>query len=288
MITYADKAIPAYSYLWGHHNDVDIFVEDVRGGAVWLRYLSRLLEPKLKIKKVFELGGREKVIEQAHSLAGDFTRPRVFIIDGDLELWLGVPAPKMPGLLRIDRYCFENLLIDENSLVAVAWEYHGGLSEDEVREILSYGELARTLTSGLGTLFLIFALQRKFMPEVETVGIGVGRFMDKKGVLNRQAIAAEVRKRLKDLRRTVSSDVLLSARRELRAVLESPDKIIEKISGKDFVMPFVHKRLTTHFSCRESRAQIPMRLALHCDMRAGDDIRRMAIQQVNYWKVHRR
>ena len=78
----------ATSVFYQQYNEVDIYIEDMTTGAAKLykNIFKRVFEGNKRLEKVFELGGRENVIEACRNDNDSNDRARIYIIDGDLKL----------------------------------------------------------------------------------------------------------------------------------------------------------------------------------------------------------
>ena len=110
-------------------NDVDIYVEDTGLGAKKLYEIvfGRVFEGRYRVAEIFPLGGRQAVIDKCKGDSLDSERPRVYVIDGDLELMIGVKARKDKRLVVLSRYCIENYLVDELAALSI-------LDEEDLEE----------------------------------------------------------------------------------------------------------------------------------------------------------
>jgi hypothetical protein len=117
MIAYSPETALAQAHLKQKYNDVDIFVEDIASITIWNTIIKKILPKRIKFSGVHALGGRENVVH-ACSLSQSMLKKRhLFIIDGDLDVLVGKPAPSLNNLYRIDSYCMENILLTEETLL---------------------------------------------------------------------------------------------------------------------------------------------------------------------------
>ncbi|RYZ85595.1 MAG: DUF4435 domain-containing protein, partial [Proteobacteria bacterium] len=119
MVRYSPRAAKALSYLKRPYNDIDIFVEDTCNHNMWLEMLRNILPPTVKITSVNQMGGRSAVVESCKLDQENDGRRKLYIIDGDFDLLLGRPKPRLKHLYRLRAYCFENLVISQESAVYV-------------------------------------------------------------------------------------------------------------------------------------------------------------------------
>jgi hypothetical protein len=122
MVAYSPEAEAARAHLLKNYNDLDIFVEDLTCQNMYVRLINRMFAGRARISQVYPLGGRVNVIQRCKADQSAPGRPRLYIIDGDIDLLLGRPAPRLRGLYRLKVYCSENLLLSEHALVTLVTE----------------------------------------------------------------------------------------------------------------------------------------------------------------------
>jgi hypothetical protein len=116
MMQISIRARAAYSRLYQKYNDIDIFVEDSTYTGVYEKIINRILSGKAKVARVTPLGPRNVVEEAARSDSGPHNRPRLYIVDGDLDILSRGKNDKVKNLYRLKVYSLENLLIDNEAI----------------------------------------------------------------------------------------------------------------------------------------------------------------------------
>jgi hypothetical protein len=106
----------AYSRLYQRYNDIDVFVEDSTYNGVYEKIINRILAGKGKVVRVTPLGPRLAVEEAARADVAGGVRPRLYIVDGDLDILAKGRVKKIPNLYRLKVYSVENLVIDVDSV----------------------------------------------------------------------------------------------------------------------------------------------------------------------------
>src|SRR5579859_6472680 len=122
MIEYPKKALRALAFLFRPYNDVDVYVEDEKCRNLYETLLQRMLGDQARIERVIQLGGRDEVIKTCSQDQQAGGRCRLYIIDGDFEFVLGMSAPQLKYLYRLQVYCSENLVFSELAAIEVAYE----------------------------------------------------------------------------------------------------------------------------------------------------------------------
>ncbi|MBB3892373.1 hypothetical protein GGQ61_003106 [Phenylobacterium haematophilum] len=118
MMKYSGNARRAYGRLMQAYNDIDVYVEDATYVGIYERVINRALRGQASVKRIIPLGPREKVLEAAMNDNTIGGRPRLYIVDGDLDLISQLRHKKSPHLHRLKVYSLENLLLEESALNA--------------------------------------------------------------------------------------------------------------------------------------------------------------------------
>jgi Protein of unknown function (DUF4435) len=260
------------AYLLRHYNDIDVYVEDAACRNMYLRLINRILTPHgHSISTVFPLHGRSKVLE---TCAGDQVadRPRLYIIDGDLDLLLGNPAPNLKHLYRLDVYCAENLLLSERAAVTVATECHTDTYWGDLAVMLGLRPLFERCVSLLAPLFVVYAVIYSLdLPiDVETVNYPVQRLLidaNDPATLSRQRIRARIAELLERIRGTVPREAYRKTRNTVVGTLRrNTSRHAAYISAKRYLFPLLHCQLRRIVKLRDPEDQLKVRLAAHCEL----------------------
>jgi hypothetical protein len=238
-------------------------VEDVNDEAFYRTLLNQISQGKIKIARVFALGGRDKVIQAA--IDHDFSkRKALFVIDGDLDWVRGIQPPQIVGLHRHDAYCIENLLICEKALAKILSQ-EVVCTEDDAIQMLDLKAWAQSIKNPLIELFSAFATVHEIAHEIPTVSQGVGNLctaqirprvttLDAKKVeLARDAALAAVEAKSDKLKVQTTYKKYLTRIHSLKFPLNA-------VSGKDFLLPLLDFFLQAH-GCRIKRKSLRMRMA---------------------------
>lgn len=94
-------------------NDVSFYVEDEEQENFFFCILKRLF-PEIRIERIFPLGGKDNVIEEAKKNQGD--KKKVFIVDKDFDDILN-KVVNYDNLFYLDRYSIENYLLEQDALI---------------------------------------------------------------------------------------------------------------------------------------------------------------------------
>lgn len=261
MISWPKRAADALRALFQPLQDIDVFVEDANDEVFYTRLLARVAHERVRIARVFAKGGREAVIEAAR--VHDFTQRRaLFVIDGDLDLVAGIPAPRLPGLYRLDAYCVENYLVCKKAAIQV-------LVEELVIEaaaadaLLDFEGWIGDVSEPLTRLFAAFGTVRRIHPEVRTVSQKVTKLLTDHRLDPAKADAARA-SALQAIEAIAPRDQIEALDDEIYASIRQKPVPLDVVSGKDFLLPLLDLRLRSH-GCKIARRTLRFRLAIHCD-----------------------
>lgn len=263
MLRWPSRAKAAIQALFQPLQDIDIFVEDEKDEVFYGVLLKRLAGSRIRIARVFGLGGRAAVVDAA-SAGPAPGRRALYVIDGDLEWVRGEPAPAAPTLFRHEAYCIENFLICEQA-VALVVAQDTVLSEDAAKAKISLAEWIAELSDPLVELFAAYATANRFNPSAPTVSAGVGTLCTASGKRKPQTLAtAKVREATEAVLQSTSAIAGDEATRRLfEATLARAKSLphpIDAVSGKDFLLPLLDAHIQRH-GCRVPRRALRMRLA---------------------------
>ncbi|MGE0367304.1 MAG: DUF4435 domain-containing protein [Phycisphaerales bacterium] len=268
MLHWPARAKAAIQALFQPLQDIDIFVEDENDEVFYCALLKRLAGSKIRIARVFGLGGRTAVVAAATTgpVPG---RRALYVIDGDLEWVRGEPAPAAPTLFRHEAYCIDNFLICEQA-VALVVAQDTVLSEDAAKANISLTEWIAEISDPLVELFAAYATANRLNPSARTVSAGVGVLCTASGKQKPQTLAtAKVRKATEAVLQSTSGVAGTEATQCLfEATLARAKSLphpIDAVSGKDFLLPLLNAHIQRH-GCRVSRRALRMRLAGACQV----------------------
>jgi hypothetical protein len=100
------------------YNDIDVFVEDKTYVGVYEKLINRALAGRARVQKVIPLGPRKDVLDAAMNDNVARGRPRLYIVDGDLDLIAHFRQRRARHLYRLRVYSLENLLLESKALEA--------------------------------------------------------------------------------------------------------------------------------------------------------------------------
>lgn len=268
MLKWPERAKSALRKLFEPLQEIDVYVEDANDEAFYRCLLNCAANGKVKIARVFALGGRPAVVNAA--IAHDQkARRALFIVDGDLPWVQGKPVPATVGLHCHDAYCIENLILCEKALVLILSQ-EAVITEEEAAVRLAYDNWVSAVEAPLVDLFAAFATVSEFDPTVPTVSQKVGVMCTKhRSTGNTTLDISKVKrardKALKAAAAAADEATVTATHRRTLSRLKALPQPIRAVSGKDFLLPLVDFHLQS-LGCRIKRSSLRVRLASAGDL----------------------
>lgn len=265
-----DKSHYASSVLFEEFNDIDIYVEDSAHGyeKIFVELFSRVFEGRYKISKVFPLSGRDPVICKCRTSQGKFSRPSLYVVDGDLNLLGGGLNLKLDGLYQLPVYCMENILIDKDAIVEILDEEEVVRYRHEIEKDFDFDGWLGLNSTLLAELFTEYFVCHYFCPEQETISYPVNRLVSSDvGVLDPR----KVNEKISELRclvlERVDNSVYYAKRIEVkRKFMEDPLAVLRYSSAKDYLFPLLYTRSKSVVRMNVEKLRFKLRLAKKCEL----------------------
>jgi hypothetical protein len=280
MIKYSPRAAKALGYLKNAYNDVEIYVEDQTCHHMYLLLFRKILPESVRLRSVNQLGNRKAVVEACKRDQDDDGRKRLYIIDGDFDYYHHRSRLRLKHLYRLRAYCVENILIHESAAIAVAAHADTNTAEDVVATRLDFRQWISETTRQLRSLFVIYATAEALSAGVVTVSFAVQRL-----VQGGRLSASKIRQRMLEVARGVCRKIGLRAYRNQRRAIQKNLAAIQiaaehLISGKDYLLPLLHRRLRQMFHYHGSLDQLRTHLAENYDPHVETWLRRRLLNVV--------
>jgi len=268
MIQWPQRARAAIRKLFEPLQDIDVYVEDANDEVFYRMLLKKVSGGRVRVARVFALGGRTAVIDAAAQ--HDFSRRRaLFLIDGDLNWVRGVPPPNVIGLHQHDAYCVENLLLCEKALAFVLAQ-EVVLSEEDAETALNFDAWVNSIRQPLVALFAAYGTAHEIAPEIPTVSKGVGVLCAtnrraRRTSLDAEKVSREEARLLSAVKNIGGKGLVESTYERILRRLQSLPFPLHGVSGKDFLLPLADLLLQSH-GCRIKRRSLRVRLATAGDL----------------------
>lgn len=259
----------ATSVFFEDFNDIDVYVEDTANGyeKIFSILLARLLAPKLTVTKVFGLGERNKVIEAA-TLYPDQRRKAVFLIDGDLYLLCGEQIQLPPNIISLDRYCIENFLLDEDSLLDIMDDEDPTKGIEELRNIFKFNEWRGNSAALFRKLFIIYGVAHSLKSGEPTTSRKMNEIVQNNlGDIDVGKIDALCLLIKNNLSLKFGIDVVEDEIRRITLALDEKECFVCKyVSAKSYILPILFLRMRSLTKLSSNNLTIKMRLAKRCTL----------------------
>ena len=284
MIRYSKKAIKALSYFFRPYNDVDIYVEDTTCRNMWEILVNRILDGNAYVNRIFPLGGREEVVKACRNDQNASSRPRLYIIDGDLDILVGTKPPKLRHFYRLAAANVENLLFSGNALTELGCECATNCSAKEVEAVIAFESVSKELVRKLCPLFAVYGAASILDGTLQTVSYNVMRLCESGPGRHPVLSSAKVKKRMADLIRELQK---AHPKREIEdhiarlgKKMSESERPLKYVSGKTHIMPWLHIYLKHKVGFDGDLKQLRTRLARHCTLDADAGLVK-AVQKVS-------
>ena len=267
MIAYSRSAFKAFTYLFRPYNDIDVYVEDTRSRNVYQILLTRMLDGRATVRRVFQLGGRRQVLAECTSQQQDTSRAKLFIIDGDFDLLLGRASPQLRHLYVLGVYTSENLLISESAACEIAHECLDNCDRGDVAGIVDFGNFIKSAVEVLAPLFVAYAVASALDGTLQTSGLHVSNLCDGKGggiLLSRDKVATRCGEIYAALANTSDADTIAATREQVESRMAGDYHHTARfISGKTYLLPLLLFHLRRNAKVSASSVELKARLARH-------------------------
>ncbi len=264
------RAKRARSVFFEKYNDVDIYVEDTGNGAKKLYALifGRLMQGKYRVAEVFPLGGKERVLRECEGDQERGDRPKIYVVDGDLDLLTGKSLPKLRKLVMLPRYSIENFLIDKLAVLSILDEEDVERDRGALERELGFEKWVSGNQDPLFELFVVFALAREIIPSRKTVSEGVGGLVSSdNGIVDRGKVDARKKEVLMEIEKVMEKK---RGRRRMGKIRRDGERcrrdLLSYVSGKEFVLPLLLRRMRKTVKLRADNVVVKQRLAMRCDL----------------------
>ena len=260
---YSPRSAKALAFLKSGSNDIDIFVEDTGNHNMWFIALRRMLPSDIKFRSVNLLGGRNAVIEACRLDQVETNKPRLYIVDGDLDFVIGKRGPRLKNLYMLKAYCSENVIITESAILQIAMSAQPTLTPSEILDRLDFEVWYKEIVEKLVSLFILYGLAYQLDPAIQTVGFPIGRLC-KQTTRGHEVCGMKTWRRMLEVRRYIarhgSSKEISVAWSALQSRIFAIDSK-KIVSGKDYILPLLSFRLSRLFGYRAPFEQLKVELA---------------------------
>lgn len=282
-MSFSQKAQKALVHLFKPYNDIDIFVEDTTIHRVYEVYFKRLLPEDISLRHIFQLPGREAVINECKNYLNKYGRKTLFIIDGDFNILISMEDfSSYTNLYQLKVYCIENLLVSNNSLIEVASDCLPNTKFSDVESIIDYNNFITELSTRLAPLIVIYYVAYLLDDEIETVGRHVNNFFKEEP--NEISLDEDkIKHRIDEIRNKLYEKYSVERVQEeidkiSRILPTDSNEIIKLICGRRYLIPLVYHHLHYRANYYSNHNQLKTRLARYCDLNIDPDLQSALIK----------
>lgn len=263
---YSERSVRAQNFLKRHYNDIDVVVEDSANRNIWYAVVRACLPAHVKIASITLAGGRSAVEAACALDQAEDDRRRIYIVDGDFDYLLGKPKKRLKHLHRIRGFNVENLILQDEAIIQLAMTSDPLCSPEEVLDRLRISTLISEVSESLRALFCLYAVSEKFGSGIKTCDFKVERLCDveKSGyILDLSRLKVRAISMSRELFRRYGAKAVRSEFSDISERSASlPDEMV--VSGKSYLLPFVHYASQRRFGYRGSRESLKVSLAFNC------------------------
>jgi len=250
--------------------DEVVFVEDQGDEGFYTELCRRLVGNDVRIERAVALGGRDAVLDACRAAQGELG-PNVWLVDGDFEWVRGESAEELEGLVRLEAYCIENMLIDGEAVAEIVREELGGVALEQVQDLLQFQLWADASEEVLVDLFVVFAAVNKALPEEPTVSRGIGSILTASKKREPARVSKAKADKLKaEMRRAIERAGVKAAfdstEAAVRRRVEGLQDPLRVVSGKDFLLPALMLHAKSNCDVTLRRQSFRFRLARQVDL----------------------
>ena len=233
-----------------YRNDIDIYTEDKDSDKVfYVKLFKKLLEgTDIRVNDIHQLGCKN-LVKEACNNDTDNSRKRLYIVDGDIFIQYE-EQQEVPHLFVLESYCIENYVIDEVSVCRTAERFEGRRTFDEIKQLLNYDLLIEQIKVPLIDLFHCISIQSEFNRKFRIYHIG--DFINSDIDIDINKIRNKIEETKDSLIRNgkITEEQYEETLQKREANFPySKETLLKIVSGKNYLIPFFHKRINKCLSC---------------------------------------
>lgn len=154
-------------------NDVFFYIEDEDQENLFFCILKNLF-PKIRIEKIFPLGGKDNVIKESRNNIGN--NQKVYIVDKDFDDILG-RIEESPNLFYLERYSIENYLLENNAIVEYIIGEKPRLKRTDVSDQFDFDNCISTIGTTISSLVHLHLVVQCNCPQMKNVSLNHEKFV---------------------------------------------------------------------------------------------------------------
>jgi len=240
MLTWSSAARKTMSAFFIKWNDIDVYVEDTAKyvNSLYVALLNRAMDGKCKVENVYPVGNRSLVLDACARDQIEGGRPRIYLIDGDLDLVANVPTPSLSRLHSHHVYAVENYLFCQRAIITILHEENPKFKIDEIERIFDFNGFWMELAP-IAELFVWFGMTRIIDPSLPTIKIGIAEFYQSQQsqILDPKKITTFCTNRKNELLTKCSQRELEKHEERIRNGIKRFPRHIDVVAAREFLFP---------------------------------------------------
>lgn len=279
ILSWSSAASKSLGLLYRELQPIEVYVEDSNSEAFYFELLNRMIDGEKKIRKIIPLNGRKNVLDHCDDF--DHRTPALFIIDGDLDLFLGLREEGKTNLFQHRAYCIENYLICKDAVVELIVEASGTILREHA---LTDSEWDSALDSigALKNLFVTFAAARIANSELRTVSHGHSSIITQQGKKKPPTVDLAKIAALEGMIAQACVDKVGEDEwRRIRSKIEIDSAgvdALDGVSGKDFLLPILDHFIRSKGCGTTNTGSLMFKLAKYCKLDRLADLKRSLLE----------
>lgn len=205
-----------------NYNDIDVYVEDGSHVGVYERLINNVLQGRARVSRVFPLGPSSNVINAAQSDVDEGGRPRLYLIDGDLDLVANLKLKRIRNLHRLCVYSVENLLLEDRAINSYIKFAMPDLQSDDAIAKTNLEELFNIIDEVGRKYVVLLDIARRLDLRDNSLRFDRTSFMSRIKGVHTKIDRVKLRKKVKNIIVFIKTKVGLGAyRKEKKIVIEA-------------------------------------------------------------------
>lgn len=212
--------------LYKQFNDIDVYVEDTGKEQMYFHLFKNLL-PGIKLSKIFALGGKAHVVQEAQANCSN--KRKVYLVDLDFDEVLGKKL-FVPNLIYLERYSIENYLIGKNAIYEQIHEKDPSKSEAEIEACFNYELVLDNVSAFLSILAFTSIIIQRYQLGIPYYSPNINDYLYYQSHM--RAYAPNVKRFMNQVETALKSR---DGRFSLHAKIQNERKVLRGKRGVDFI-----------------------------------------------------
>ncbi len=242
------------------------------------------LPPSIKIREVFPLGGRDKVIQASKQAPVNLNRVELYIVDSDLELIGKCRDSTNRHTVPLSRYCVENYFLCQRAIELTLVHDKPEWRSAEIKSRLDYESFKRELRL-FSKLYMLYAAASRLNVREQLSAYALSRLCIKSTsgrlVGSPKLIAGRCKQVIRAMKDAAGRDKCIDA---INTVRRNAMRMhyMDYVSGKYVSIPLLFGLVKDVFDVGGRREVFLMRLSANVENLRCDVLRRRIANSIRY------